>query len=216
MTRGAARRKAVVRALRKAPLAITCLLLISLFLLPSVARAQTPGVTVSNVPPVLQFIDVGTQGGLNHIDVVVSDDNSWGDILRVDLQILDESSTPVAHVILETYLSNVSAIWEPTFMDNLGQILVRSQSLASVNTNPQTDADRSELRVTFAVQPLGGRWLRLTATDLDGLNATAQLEYFTEGFGGPTILPPWLLLLLAVAASVLLMGRRIRRDIHGG
>ncbi len=216
MTRGPARRRAVLRAFCVGPFAIACLLVISLLLLPTVARAQTPGVTVINVPPELQGIDVGTQNGLHHIDVVVSDDNSWGDILRVDLEILDESSRPVAHVILQTYLSNASLIWEPTFMDNLGQILVRSQSLASVNTNPQTDADRSELRVTFAVQPLVGRWLRLTATDLDGLNATAQLEYFTEGFGGPTILPPWLLLLLAVAASVILVGIRIRREIHGG
>ncbi len=198
------------------PLAIACLLVISLLLLPMVVQAQTSGVTVINVPPEFQGIDVGTQSGLHHIDVVVSDDNSWGDILRVDLEILDESATPVAHVILQTYLSNASAIWDPTFMDNLGQILVRGQSLASVNTNPQTIADRSELRVTFAIQPLVGRWLRITATDLDGLNATAQLEYFGGTLGGPTILPPWVLLLLAVAATVVLMGRRIRRDIHGG
>ena len=179
------------------------------------AQAQSPGVTVSNVPPVLQFIDVGTQDGLHHIDVVVSDDNSWGDILRVDLEILDESSGPVAHVILQTYLSNASLIWEPTFMDSIGQNLVRAESLAAVNMNPQTSVDRSELRVTFAITPLTGRWARITVTDLDGLIATAQVEYLTGALGGPTIFPPWLLLLLAVAASVVLVGTRIRREIHG-
>lgn len=216
MTGGPARKRAVLRALRTGPFALACVLVITLLLLPTVARAQTPGVTVVNVAPEFRVIDVGTQNGLNRVDVVVSDDNSWGDILRVDLEILDESSTPVAHVSLQTYLTNASGIWEPTFRDNLGQILVRGQSLAIVDANPQTIADRSELRVTFAIQPLVGRWLRLTATDLDGLNATAQLEYFTGTFGGPTLLPPWLLLLLAVAASVVLVGRRIRRDIRGG
>ncbi len=216
MTRGAARRKAFVRALRKAPLAITCLLLISLFLLPTAARAQTPGVTVSNVPPVLQFVDVGTQDGLHRIEVVVTDDNSWGDILRVDMEILDESGAPVAHVVLQAYLSNASATWDPTFIENLGQNLVQDQSMATVNMNPQTILDRSELQVTFTILPLVGRWLRITATDLNGLNATAQLDYLTGFIGGPTIFPPWLLLLLAVAASVILVGTRIRREIHGG
>ncbi len=216
MTREPARRRAVLRAFGLGPLAIACLLVISLLLLPTVARAQTGGVTVINVPPEFQGIDVGTQNGLHQIDVVVFDDNSWGDILRVDLEILDESSRPVAHVILRTYLSNASLIWEPTFMDSLGQNLVRAESLATVNTNPQTAEDRSMLRVTFAIIPLTGRWARITATDLEGLNATTQVEYLTGGLGGLTIFPPWLLLLLAVAASVVLMGRRIRRDIHGG
>ncbi len=215
MTRGAARRRAVVRALRKAPLAITCLLLVSLFLLPTVARGQSPGVTVSNVPPVLQFIDVGTQDGLHHIDVVVSDDNSWGDILRVDMEILDASLAPLSQVVFQAYLSNASASWDPTFIENLGQNLVQAQSRATVSLNPQTIADRSELQVTFAILPLVGRWLRITATDLDGLNATVQLDYL-QGFIGSTIFPPWLLLLLAVAASVILVGTRIRREIHGG
>ncbi len=198
-----------------APLAITCLLLIFLFLLPTVARAQTPGVTVSNVPPVLQFIDVGTQGGLHYIEVVITDDNSWGDILRVDMEILDESRAPVAHVVFQAYLSNASASWNPTFTENLGQNLVQDQSMATVNMNPQTIADRSELQVTFTILPLVGRWLRITATDLDGLNATVQLDYLRGSIGGPTIFPPWLLLLFAVAASVILVGTRIRREIHG-
>lgn len=197
------------------PLIIPCLLVVSLLLLPTVARAQTPGVTVSNVAPELEGVGIGTQDGLNRIDVVVRDDNSWGDILRVDMEILDEFRTPVAHVILQTYLTNASSIWDPNFRDNVGQALVRAQSLASVNMNPQTIADRSELRVTFAITPLIGRWLRVTATDLDGLNATAQLDYLSEALGGLAVLPPWLLILLAVAAAVLLMGTRIRRDIHG-
>ncbi|MFQ5907842.1 MAG: hypothetical protein ACE5JE_03310 [Thermoplasmata archaeon] len=198
------------------PPVIVCLLALFLLVLSPMARAQTQGVTVINVAPELQRIDLGVQSGVNHVDVIVSDDNSWGDILRVDLEILDELQAPVGHVVLQTYLTNVSAIWEPTFTDSLGQILVRDQSLATANQNPQTVAERSELRVTFAIQPLVGRWLRITATDLDGLNATAQLDYFTGTLGGPTVLPPWLLLLLAVAASVVLVGRRIRGEIHGG
>ncbi len=215
MTRGAARTRVVVRAPRTAPFASTCLLLVSLFLLPAVARAQSPGVTVSNVPPVLQFIDVGSQDGLHHIEVVVTDDNSWGDILSVDMQILDESRAPLTHVVFQAYLNNASATWDPTFTENLGRNLVPGQSTATVNMNPQTIADRSELQVVFAILPLAGRFLRITATDLDGLNVTVQLDYLQE-FGGPTIFPPWLLLLLAVAASVLLVGTRIRREIHGG
>jgi hypothetical protein len=215
VTRGPARRRAVLRAIGLAPLAIACLLVLSLLLISPIAKAQTPGVTVINVPPEFQDLGVGALGGLHHIDVIVSDDNSWGDILRVDLEILDESNSPVAHVILQTYLSNASLIWEPTFMDNVGQNLVRADSVATVNTNPQTVADRSELRVTFAITPLVGRWVRATATDLDGLNATAQIEYLEGFLGGPSILPPWLLLLLAVAASVVLVGTRIRREIRG-
>ncbi len=214
MTRGAARTRVVVKAPRKAPFAITCLLLVSLFLLPAVARAQSPGVTVSNVPPVLQFIDVATQDAFHHIQVVVTDDNSWGDILRVDMEILDESRTPMEHVVFLA-LSNASAGWDPTFTENLGQNLVQGQSTATVNMNPQTVADRRELQVMFTILPLVGRFLRITATDLNGLNATVQLDYLQEDLV-PTIFPPWLLLLLAVAASVILVCTRIRREVHGG
>ncbi len=198
------------------PLAIACLLVLFLLVLPSVAWAQGPGVTVTNVPPELRGIDIGTQAGLHQIDVVVSDDNSWGDILRVDMEILDESLAPVAHVVFQPNVSNASANWDPTFTNNLGEILVPDQSLAIANTDPQTIADRSEIQVTFTILPLAGRWLRITATDLNGLNATAQLDYLTGFIGGPAILPPWLILLLAVAASVILVGTRIRREIHGG
>ncbi|MEE8198909.1 MAG: hypothetical protein V3R48_04275, partial [Thermoplasmata archaeon] len=141
-------------------------------------------------------------------------DNSWGDILRVDMEILDESRTPMVHVVFLA-LSNASAGWDPTFTENLGQNLVQGQSTATVNMNPQTVADRSELQVMFTILPLVGRFLRITATDLNGLNATVQLDYLQEDLV-PTIFPPWLLLLLAVAASVLLVGTRIRREIHGG
>ncbi len=199
-----------------APLAIACLLAISLLLLPTMVRAQTPGVTVSNVPPELRGIDIGTQEGVNQIDMVVSDDNSWGDILRVDLEILDESLAPVAHVVFQPNVSNASANWDPTFTNSLGEILVPDQSLAVANTDPQTIAERSELYLTFTLVPVVGHWIRITATDLDGLTAIAQINYLTEALGGLAIFPPWLLLLLAVAASVILVGTRIRREIHGG
>ncbi len=198
------------------PLAIACLLVLFLVVLPSVAWDQTQGgVTVINVPPEFRDIDIGTRDGLHHIDLVVSDYNSWEDILQVDLEILDESREPVAHIIFQRN-ENATVTWDPIFIENLGQILVRDQSLASVNLDPETIAERSELRVTFALLPLLGRWLRITAVDLEGLTATAQVEYLTGAVGGTASLPPLVLLLLAVAASVILVGSRVRREMHGG
>ncbi len=198
------------------PPAIACLLVLFLVVFPSVAWAQgSGGVTVINVPPEFRDIDIGTRDGLHHIDLVVSDYNSWEDILRVDLEILDESREPVAHVIFQPY-ENATVAWDPVFIENLGEVLVRDQSLASVNLDPKTIAERSELRVTFAILPLLGRWLRITAVDLEGLMATAQVEYLTGAVGGTASLPPLVLLLLAVAASVILVGSRVRREMHGG
>lgn len=216
MTRGRARNGTVRRACRLRPLAIACLLVPLLALLPSVAWAQTPGVTVINVPPEFRDLNIGTRSGLHHIDVIVSDYNSWEDILRVDLEILDESGAQVVHVVFQPYETNATLTWNPVFIENLGQVLVREQSLARANTDPQTIAERSELEVSFAIRPLIGRWLRITAVDLEGLTATAQVEYLTGALGGAANLPPLVLLLLAVAATVILIGSRVRREMHGG
>ncbi len=179
------------------------------------AQAQAPGVTVINVPPEFSAIEIGIQGGFQRVYVIVSDYNSWGDILRVDLEILDDGRGQIAHVVFQQYANNQTLIREPLFLENLGRILVHDQSLASVNTDPQTIADRSELRVTFTLVPLVGRWLRVTATDLDGLVATAQVEYLTGTLGGAPTIHPLVLLLSALVASVVLVRTRLRRELRG-
>jgi len=61
------------------------------------------------------------------------------------------------------------------------------RSLPAILTG-QSIPERTEMRVTFVMSPVNGKWLSVTATDLSGLTAFAQVEY-SPGFLGrlPTI-----------------------------
>lgn len=176
---------------------------------------QDPGVTVVNVPPEFSAIDIGSAAGVHRIDVVVSDYNSWRDIYRVDVEVLDDARSLVAHVFFQQYTSPNATERLEGFVQGLGEILVQDLSTATYNPNPETIAERSEMRITFVITPVRGRWLKVTASDLAGLIATAQVEYLTGTIGGPSAVHPLVLLLLSVAASVVVVGARLRRERHG-
>lgn len=197
-------------------LSVVALALMALALTSPVARAQEPGVTVINVSPEFSTLDIGTQNGLHHIDVVVSDYNSFGDILQVDVEILDSGNTQIAHVQFLQYAPNDTSQRLDEFREYVGQVLVRDQSAVSYSADPQTLQERTEIRVTFVISQVTGRWLRVTAIDLSGLTASAQVEYLTGTIGGgaPTI-HPLVLIMLAVAASVVIVSSRLRREQTG-
>lgn len=192
---------------------VLVLVILSLSLLP--VEGREPGVTVINVPPEFSAIDIGSANGLHRIDVLVSDYNSWGDIFRVDVEILNAARSPVARVVFQQYDNNESLQGNPRFVETLGAILVWSLSSHRTTANATTIAERSEVRITFVITPVTGRWLVVTATDLAGLVAVAQVEYLTGVIGGANAIHPFVVVALSVAASVVLIGMRLRRETHG-
>ncbi len=192
---------------------VLVLVILSLSLLP--VEGREPGITVINVPPEFSAIDIGSANGLHRIDVLVSDYNSWGDIFRVDVEILNAARSPVARVVFQQYDNNESLQGNPRFVETLGAILVRSLSSHRTTANATTIAERSEVRITFVITPVTGRWLVVTATDLAGLVAVAQVEYLTGVIGGANAIHPFVVVALSVAASVVLIGMRLRRETHG-
>src|SRR5437879_2928365 len=66
------------------------------------------GVTVINVPPQFSGFRIRTQDGLNYIDVVVSDYNSWSDIFRVEVAIENDLQAPIADVTFQQYPDNAT------------------------------------------------------------------------------------------------------------
>lgn len=191
---------------------LTVLFLLTLY---PASRAQEPGVTVINVPPEFSNLDIRSRSGLHYIDVVVSDYNSWADLLKVDVEVLDNDELQIAHVLFRQYPDNQSTEILDEFFEPVGQILVRDQSSVSRNTDPQTIREKSELHITFVISQVSGRWLRVTASDLGGLVAYAQVEYLTGVIAGATAVPPLVIMMLAIAASVVLVSSRLRRERVG-
>ncbi len=171
-------------------------------------------VTVTNVPPEFSSLDIRSKSGLHYIDVVVSDYNSWADVLKVDVEVLDEDELQIAHVLYRQYSDNQTTI-QDEFLEPLGQILVRDQSSVSRSTDPQTIRERTELQITFVISQVSGRWLKVTASDIGGLIAYAQVEYLTGVIAGAAAVPPLVIMMLAIAASVVLVSSRLRRERVG-
>ncbi len=177
--------------------------------------AQGGGVTVINVPPQFSGFSIRTQDGLNYIDVVVSDYNSWADIFRVRVEVLDNLQAAVADVAFQQYPDNVTLTRQPQFTEPLGSYLVRALSSATYNTQPLTVADRTEMRVTFVLSPVKGTWLSVIATDLGGLEAFAEIEYSPGFFGGLPWVPAIFVAAFAIVGAVVMVGVRVRRDRRG-
>ncbi len=194
---------------------IICLLFLVLSGSSHTARAQEPGVTVINVPPEFSALDIRSKGGLHYVDIVVSDYNSWADIFTVDLEILKDDESKVAQVIFQQYQDNASTQREIQFLEALGQILVRDLSLYAYNADPVSIAERSEMRITFVISPVEARWLRVTATDREGLFAIAQVEYLTGTIGREELIHPLVMIMVALALSVVVVAARLRRERFG-
>ncbi len=197
-------------------IAITVLVLVILSssLLP--VKGQEPGVTVINVPPEFSSLDIRSKNGLHNIEVVISDYNSWGDIFTVEVEVLDEREDQIARVVFQQYADNTTAERTDAFLELLGEILIRDLSTVSYNLNPQTIDERTEMHILFVISPVSGRWLTVTATDLSGLFAIARVEYLTGLIGGAAVIPPLVLIMLALGASVVIVGARLRRERFGG
>src|SRR5256884_5462650 len=173
------------------------------------------GVTVINVPPQFSGFRIRTQDGLNYIDVVVSDYNSWSDIFRVEVAIENDLQAPVADVTFQQYPDNVTLQRQPEFAEPVGSFLVRSLSSATYSATGQSIPERTEMRVTFVMSPVNGKWLSVTATDLGGLTAFAQVEYSPGLLWRLPTINGWILMAIALNVSVVLVAVRIRRDRIG-
>lgn len=194
------------------PLAAGLLLLALLSAIAGPARADGSGITVINVPPNFNGIDIRSQDGLNYVDVTVSDYNSWADIFRVEVRAMDESRAQVARVAFQQYPNNTTSQRQPSFVETEGTYLVRDLSGASYDLQPETIPERTEMRITFVLTPVKGRWINVTATDLGALAAYVQVEYQAGLVGGLPQVSPILSWAIASAAAIALVVLRIRRD----
>ena len=88
-------------------------------------------------------------------------------------------------------------------------------SQATVNSQPVTVEERTEMRVTFVLSPVKGAWVSVTATDLGGLEAFAEVQYSAGFFGGLPQIPALLVAAFALAATAVIVRLRIRRDRRG-
>lgn len=167
---------------------------------------------MTNVPPQFSGIDIRTQDGLNYIDVTVSDYNSWSDIFRVQVEVLNDALTPVARVAFQQYPTNTSTVPQPAFNQTVGDYFVHDLSTASHSNQTATVPDRTDMRLTFVLSAVKGEWVNVTAMDLAGLIAYAQVQYAAGLFGGLPTVAEWVIVLVAVLVAVVVVGHRIRRD----
>src|SRR2546427_12262346 len=71
------------------------------------------------------------------------------------------------------------------------------------------------MRVTFVLSPVKGAWVSVTATDLGGLEAFAEVQYSAGFFGGLPQIPALLVAAFALAATAVIVRLRVRRDRRG-
>ena len=193
--------------------AIAALLLLATSAAP--AAAQGTGVTVTNVPPQFSAIKIYARDGLNYIDVVVSDYNSWEDIFQVRVLVLDKTLAPLADILFQQYPTNTTPVAQPAFIQPVGDYLVQDLSSASHSNQTATIPQRTDLHVTLVLSPVKADWVNVTAVDLGGLRAYAQVQYQTGFIGGLPPIAGWVLMMVAAVFAVFVVGRRIRREYRG-
>src|SRR6267143_4672094 len=93
------------------------------------------GVTVINVPPQFSGFRVRAQDGLNYVDVVISDYNSWADIFRVEVAIENDRQAPVADVAFQQYPDNVTLQRQLQFTEPVGSLDRKSTRLNSSHSS---------------------------------------------------------------------------------
>lgn len=164
------------------------------------------------MPPQFSAIDIRTVDGLNYIDVVVSDYNSWLDIYRVQVEVLSNALVPVAQVAFQQYPTNASVVPQPGFNQSVGDYFVQDLSSESHSNDTTTIPERTEMHLTFVLSAVKGEWVNVSATDLGGLVAYAQVQYSAGLFGGLPTVAGWVVVLAAAVFAVVVVGRRIRRD----
>ena len=179
------------------------------------AAAQGTGVTVTNVPPQFSAIKIYARDGLNYIDVVVSDYNSWEDIFQVRVLVLDKTLAPLADILFQQYPTNTTPVAQPAFIQPVGDYLVQDLSSASHSNQTATIPQRTDLHVTLVLSPVKADWVNVTAVDLGGLRAYAQVQYQTGFIGGLPPIAGWVLMMVAAVFAVFVVGRRIRREYRG-
>src|SRR5437667_5611668 len=81
--------------------------------LPGNVGREGGGVTVINVPPQFSGFRIRTQDGVNYIDVVVSEYNSWSDIFRVQVAIQYDLQATVAPGPVQHYPDNATFDRQP-------------------------------------------------------------------------------------------------------
>jgi hypothetical protein len=196
-------------------LALLCLGLLLASVSSAPAGAQGAGISVIEVPPQFSSINIHSEDGLSYVDVVVSDYNSWKDIFRVSVTVLDAASRVEASVAFQQYATNTTTVATPQFVQPVGSYLVQSRTTVSYDAQPVTIPQRTDMHLTFVLSPVKGQWLNVTAVDLGGLIAYAQVEYQAGLVGGLPTVAGWILAILAALFAVILVTRRIRRDRHG-
>lgn len=206
-------RRAEGAAAKAAILSILLVLLASLGAAP--AQAQGSGITVINVPPQFSGIDIRSVGGLNYIDVTVSDYNSWEDIFRVRVEVLAVDGGTESSVAFQQYPTNTSSSRQPGFDQTVGEYLVRDLTSEDHSTQTTTVPDRTEMHLTFVLSPVKGQWINVTASDRGGLTAYAQVEYAGGFLGGLPTVAGWILVAVSIVFAVFVVARRIGRDRHG-
>lgn len=176
---------------------------------------QGAGITVINVPPQFSAINIYSRDGLNYIDVVVSDYNSWQDIFSVQVRALSQALAPLADVLYQQYPTNTTPVAQPSFSQPVGDYLVTDLSSASHASQTVTIPERTDLHLTFVLSPVKAEWLNVSATDLGGQVAYAQVEYQSGYLGGLPLVAGWILAVVAAVFAMVVVGRRIRRERHG-
>lgn len=189
------------------------------------AEAASPAVGVRNVPPQFRRVALGAREGYHFIDVTVSDFNTWHDVLRVDVLVLDDYGGVLGKVRFRQYNqtgqgSNVTYANSTTFEDLSGDLLKREVSYYWASNLTATYVERSEINLTFALRPVRGSSLDLTAVDRQGASANVTVDYSVSAIGFPgtePFLPPPLdsldastliaLLYAAFTTSLLMMQR---------
>lgn len=161
-----------------------------LVVVPSLAFQASAGAgeaVVLNVPPAFTAIEFELTDDLTYLELAVLDTNgAWGesgDVVRVDLRVLDAEGELVASMAYQQFEDNASSRVQNRFIDLVGEhILISECSIDHPSTdpleNPGHELATSEMEVVFAFDPvLDGASVEVLVYDRAGEVSSARFPY---------------------------------------
>lgn len=194
--------------------------------------ASSAGVGVINVPPKYGRLKIVQHEENIRVYIIVSDYNSWGDILKISVILEDKNSgQDFARFIYQQYASADSYEKVDWFNESISKdLLVREKCSFESSDKKDSIDDRCDIELLFVFESTWFSRLKVVVEDREGDQAVSEIDYYPyevspdekyrseniiiiPWFGGEItlIIPPYLSNLLAVIAGIFGAGLCFRK-----
>jgi len=153
------------------------------------AYGGTSSTDVGNLPPEYQNVKVVVRGQELNINVVVSDYNSYYDIAKVTVDILDINGDFVSGFQYQPVYIPIPGLApkrEDRFTNTRGNLLIPEKCSVQYERYPVEYIERNTLTVNFVFKPIDGVEIIIKTLDRSSESAIMRVQYASSWFGTST------------------------------